>query len=112
MKYMSYINFNSNINELIEQIPYILFKKDPDSYYQYVNQHIINVGLVKKYDDILGKSDFEMSWRKDAEKYIEQDKLTLKGHTQFNLDILPMNDGNTFMHLCQKFPLYNEKRKI
>ncbi len=53
-----------------------------------------------------------MPWSNDAEKYIEQDQLTLKGVQQFNLDYLPRKDGSTMLHLCHKMPLYNEKNKI
>ena len=68
--------------------------------------------MFNSLEDIVGKSDFELPWHKDADKYIEQDQLTLKGVSQFNLDCLPRTDGSTMLHLCQKVPLYNEKGKI
>jgi len=98
--------------DLIDQLPFILFKKDPDSFYLYSNNHSLNINIFDNLGEIIGKSDFELPWYKDADKYIEQDQLCLKGVSQFALDYLPRKDGSTMMHLCHKSPIYNDKRKI
>ncbi len=106
------INPGVTETNLIDQLPYICFKRDPDSRFSYVSRQILNWGMFKSLDEIIGKSDFEMPWSNDAEKYIEEDQLSLKGNSQFLLHSLPRQDGTKLLHFCHKTPLYNEKNKI
>lgn len=97
---------------LIDSLPYICFKRDPDSRFSYVSKPILNWGLFNSLDEIIGKSDFDMPWHTKADQYIEEDQLALKGKSQFLLHSLPRLDGSALLHFCHKTPLYNDKRKV
>jgi DNA-binding CsgD family transcriptional regulator len=102
---------NEQVN-LLNQLPLLYFKKDPDSYYSFVSHQILKWNLINRLDECIGKNDFDMPWANEAEIYIKQDQLSLKGISQFNIDSLPKRDGTTLLHFCYKKPVYNESGKI
>lgn len=98
---------------LIDYLPFGCFSKDLNSHYSYINQTTIKSFLFKDKDEVIGKSDFDMPWKEDAELFQEKDKLTLvHGKPQSNLEVLPKRDGTKCLHLDHKIPMFSKTGEI
>lgn len=97
---------------LLDCLPCLCVLKDEQSNYIGFNQEAMNLLQINDRNEVLGRSDYDMPWKEYADRYIEQDKISLKGKKC--IDILPTTraDGSKTLLLAQKGPLYSDSGKI
>ena len=94
---------------IFDHIPQRVFWKDPELNYLGCNQTFAYDSGVMDPAEIVGKTDFDLSWKDLAELYRSEDRKVLKtGEPKLNFEekvIRP--DGSVFWVLTNKVPLLN-----
>lgn len=100
-------NRQTYLENLIEVIPYFIFWKNTESVYLGCNQKFAALVGEKCPKDVIGKTDFDLGWRKeDAELFLQGDKETMSGLPKINIEeILTQPDGSLIVMLVNKVPL-------
>ncbi len=95
---------------IISNIPQIVFWKDVNSRYQGCNQALLKFANLTHQNEVVGKTDYELPWREQAEKLVAADrevlasnepeiqyleKMVIKGvEYWFNRSKIPLHDAN------------------
>lgn len=107
------INEVLNYENILDQLPGIVFIKDSNFNYLFVNNAGINAAQFKDKDEVIGKSDLEMPWADLADKFVEQDTLSYMGQTQFTVELNPKAlGGSRSLTLLKKSPFYSSSKEI
>ena len=95
------------INTIIDSVPIRIFWKDKDGIYLGANQLFLDDAGLNKASDIIGKSDFEMTWRESAQQFIEDDAgVVNSGVPRLNYEeVQPKEDGSAIHIRTSKVPL-------
>lgn len=102
-----------NYEHILDQIPGICFIKDLHLDYAWINQGGINATRLGNREAIIGKSDYQMPWQFLANKFIEQDILSLQGKTQFTIEENPPDQkGDISLALLKKSPFFSKQNNI
>ena len=100
---------------IIDAIPVRIFWKDLKGFYLGANQHFINDANVASVDELIGKSDFDMSWTQEqAEGFRADDQEVIKSGIP-KLDIeeeITLSDGSSMWLNTNKVPIYDEGELI
>lgn len=99
---------------VINSIPSRVFWKDLDSKYIGCNKNFAEDAGVSSIADVIGKSDNDLIWKEDAEKFRADDKQVIQtGKPKINYNE-HFNDssGNTVSWKTNKMPLVNSKDQI
>jgi DNA-binding CsgD family transcriptional regulator len=107
---MSTVNIDPGM--VINNLPFVCFWKDPESNYLGCNPENLNAIKFQKLEDYVGKTDFDMPWRDEADKFIKQDKHALKGKIVLSVETLTSPSGVKSSFLVKKAPLYAPNKKI
>ncbi len=103
------------LRTVIDNIPQIIFWKNRDSVYLGCNKNFAQVSGVGTPDLIVGKTDFDLSW-KNSESYTcrEYDRNVMESDTpQYHvLEELRQPDGTDAFFDTNKIPLRDEKENI
>jgi PAS domain S-box-containing protein len=99
---------------VLDTIPVRVFWKDINSVYLGYNQALAQDTGLKNPEEIIGKTDFEMSWKEYAEFFINDDKEVFKsGEPKLNYDLqIAAPDGTQFTFKTSKIPLRNTKDEV
>ncbi len=62
------------LNTVICHLPGFIYWKDKDSKYIGGNSHFIKATQLAGLDDLIGKTDYDMPWKEQADAFIEDDK--------------------------------------
>jgi two-component system cell cycle sensor histidine kinase/response regulator CckA len=102
------------IEGIINAIPVRVFWKDKNLDYLGCNAIFARDAGFADPKDIIGKNDFQMSWRDQAEKYRGDDRQVIEsGSPKLLIEELQTTpDGNTITLLSSKIPLRNSKGEI
>ena len=92
---------------IIDSVPIRIFWKDKDGIYLGANQLFLDDAGLNKASDIIGKSDFEMTWRESAQQFIEDDAgVVNSGVPRLNYEeVQPKEDGSAIYIRTSKVPL-------
>jgi len=95
------------LNTIIDSVPIRIFWKDKDGIYLGANQLFLDDAGLNKASDIIGKSDFEMTWRESAQQFMEDDAgVVNSGVPRLNYEELqPKEDGSAIHIRTSKVPL-------
>src|SRR3989344_3704452 len=100
-------NLQQNIQDIFRHIPGYLYWKDVNSVYLGCNENFAKAAGLKKPEDIIGKTDFDLAWGKtEAELFRAGDRAVLRG--EYKLDFEEpqlMADGRRRTVLASKVPL-------
>lgn len=104
----------SLLHTILENVPIRVFWKDIDSNYLGCNTAFARSAGCSQPEDLLGKSDFQMCWKDQAEEFRYDDKRVIDSEipkigTEKEL-ITP--DGQTTWVRTSKVPLYDKGKKI
>ncbi|MBX3045313.1 MAG: PAS domain S-box protein [Candidatus Kapabacteria bacterium] len=98
----------SMLDHVINIVPQNIFWKGKDGKYLGCNKNFaIEVGL-KKTEDVIGKTDYDMPWnQKDREKYIADDNYVIQSKTRkmHIIEQLQSNDGSRKWIDTSKVPM-------
>lgn len=104
----------SLIERIINTIPVRVFWKDKNLIYQGCNTIFARDGGFEKPGDIIGKTDFDMAWKNQAQLYRADDLSVIESGDPKLLFEEPQTtpDGNTITLLTNKIPLRNIQGEI
>lgn len=102
------------IEGIINTIPVRIFWKDRNSVYLGCNKIFANDAGFSDPKDLIGKDDFHMGWRDQAELYRSGDRQVMESGNPILLNEEPQTtpEGNTIILLTNKIPLKNSKGEI
>ncbi|WP_165483349.1 ATP-binding protein [Legionella birminghamensis] len=98
------------LKKIIDSVPHIIFWKDIRSVYLGCNQRFASL-INLTPDEIVGKSDFELNWRKEeAELFVAGDLDAMSGNAKINVEETFLQaDGQVTIMLVSKVPIYDEQ---
>jgi len=102
------------IEGIINSIPVRIFWKDRNSVYLGCNKIFANDAGFSDPKDLIGKDDFQMGWRDQAELYRNGDRQVMESGNSILLNEEPQTtpEGNTIILLTNKIPLINPMGEI
>ena len=92
---------------VIDSVPARIFWKDLDLVYMGCNYHFAKDAGYENPEDVVGKNDYEMFWKKDAEVYRADDRFVIKtGEPKLNYeDLFSNKESKKLTWLTNKMPL-------
>jgi PAS domain S-box-containing protein len=102
------------LETIINTIPVRIFWKDLDGRYLGANKLFLNDASLKHESEIIGKNDFEMVWKKEAELYRADDKEVMFS-SKSKLNIIERQthlDGKEIIVDTSKVPLKDTKGDV
>ncbi len=98
------------MRNIIDNAPIRVFWKDKNSIYMGANKLFLQDSNILNEEDIIGKSDFEQSWKNDAKLYVDRDKEVMSSQKPIikSEETKTAPDGSTLYLLVSKIPLINE----
>jgi PAS domain S-box-containing protein len=99
---------------VIDTIPVRVFWKDKDLKYLGCNIHFARDAGFESPDELIGKSDLQMSWSNEAELYRQDDKAVIEsGENKLNYEEpQSRSDGKMFWLSSSKVPLRGRDGKV
>ncbi len=88
--------------------------KDVDGHFVMVNQAFLNWKNFQDVDQVIGKTDYELSPTVHADQFRADDQLVLSGRiVNDRLEVIPSKErGNITWFTTSKWPIYNHDKKI
>lgn len=106
---------NYELSTIIKKVPGFVFWKDTNCVLRGCNENFAyQVGL-KKPEDIVGKSDYDLPWKpEETERFLRDDKEIMRtGKEKINIEEpQTQKDGKQALLLTSKTPIRNEQNKI
>jgi PAS domain S-box-containing protein len=95
------------LKNIISHIPHFVFWKDRDSVYLGCNEAFAKSAGVESPDDIIGKTDYDLVWKENADSYRQYDRQIMEsGEPLLNFDEgQTREDGSQIARLTSKVPL-------
>jgi PAS domain S-box-containing protein len=104
---------NSYLANLLNHIPGSVYWKDRDSVYLGCNKFMARVSGLKSPEDVVGKTDHDLSWHKSADILQELDRAVIEnGEERTVEEVGQLADGKRATYLSTKVPLRDEKDNI
>lgn len=107
-------DLNKLLHAIINTVPMRIFFKDADLRFMGCNQAFARDAGCATPEELIGKDDYQMSWREQAEFYRADDRLVLdSGRAKLSYDEPQMSAaGVTNWMRTSKVPLRNENNEI
>ncbi len=102
------------LSTIIDTLPARVWWKDRDSRYIGCNIHVAQDAGLDHPDQMIGKTDFDMIWASEAERFVANDRGVIEsGMPRFHNDKPQvLEDGSTRWVNISQFPLKDTKGKI
>jgi len=102
------------MREIIDTVPARIFWKDKDNRYLGANKLFLQDAGLTKEEEIIGKTDFDMVWKENAEAFITDDNKVITSGVPKLLfeELLPLGDGTIKYLLTSKVPLIDDSDRI
>jgi PAS domain S-box-containing protein len=102
------------LQAIVDNIPRAIFWKDKDLYFLGCNIAFAKIAGVKSTQEIIGKSDYDMSWSGQAEAYRKDDQEVMdKRESKLNIEEVNTNGvGDETWVLTSKVPIINRKEEV
>jgi len=99
---------------VINSVPARIFWKDLNLVYLGCNIHFVKDSGMKKSEDVIGKDDYVLVWKKDADEYRADDKLVIStGKPKLNYEEGFLDsEGKKVWWMTSKMPLRSSDGKI
>ena len=105
----------SILHDILTNIPHYVFWKDCNLVYLGCNQAFARAAGVKRPEDIVGKTDYDLAWEKDeADLYrkVDEEVITTKQPILNFEEPQRKADGSRITLLTSKVPLFDEEGKV
>ncbi|QSZ42791.1 EAL domain-containing protein [Sulfurimonas aquatica] len=108
------INSNNLLHTIINTVPVRIFWKDLDLNFLGCNELFANDARKKDESEIIGKSDYDLSWKNEAEIYRADDRSVLDSQIPklFFEEPQTNSDGEEMWLRTSKIPLYDSENKL
>ena len=101
------------LQSVVEHVPARIFWKDRDLRYLGCNTQFAKDAGYSRPDELIGKTDFEMAWKKQAELYRTDDVAVMQGHPKLGYEEPQTTpDGHVIWLRTSKVPLRDEDNGI
>jgi PAS domain S-box-containing protein len=102
------------LEDIINYIPHHIFWKDKNGVFVGCNKHFAAAAGFEHPWDLIGKTDKDMPWHEQAQKYREDDMAVMRaGLPQVDIeDTQTRIDGTVITALVSKVPLFDTKKRI
>lgn len=104
----------ATLQGIVDNIPRAIFWKDKELRFMGCNKIFANVAGAKSPEELVGKTDFDMSWSAQADAY-RKDDLEVMRKNQPKLDIEEVNinsEGQESWVLTSKVPISNQEGDV
>ncbi len=98
---------NRQLRDLLDYSPNVIFLKDPEGRFLFINQYgekYLNV----RNQDIVGKTVHDIFPKKDADRYVKEDQQVLETREPLTIEDVMMKNHATRTYVLTKFPLFDE----
>lgn len=103
----------SMLRLIIDSLPQAVFWKDRDGRFLGCNQQLLRDAGLSSEAEIVGKTDFEMPWRDQADAYRADDQEVMCNGPKLNIEKpLTRSDGTTIWLRTSKLPLQRDGEVI
>lgn len=102
---------NIDALRILDRIDQYVFLKDPQGIYRYVNEPLARIASVTPAE-MVGKTDRELSWRVDAERWAETDAQVLAGKSIIRAEETYHCLDGEFKFLVTKIPYRTDDGEI
>lgn len=95
------------LQKIIDLVPVAMFWKDMDGVYLGANKRFVEDAQLDDVSQMIGKTDYDMTWRRDAEKFREDDAAVVRSgvpRLQYEEE-QPKEDGSCIHLVTSKVPL-------
>ncbi|MDR2251785.1 MAG: PAS domain-containing protein, partial [Endomicrobium sp.] len=101
------------ISDILEGTPGCIYWKDVDGVYLGCNQAEAEVLGFKSSKEVIGKTDYDLSWKNEAEILRKVDQRIMQSEVfEQILEEVTTSDGRKVIMLTKKSPLYDDKNNI
>lgn len=102
------------LSAVLDTVPAAIFWKDTQSTYMGCNRHFANLASHETPEQIIGKTDNDLTWKDHADDYHNHDnQIISSGIAYLNIEkTFIRNDGSTRILNVSKFPLRNKNNQI
>ncbi len=110
-KSLALLNEKRLLKTIIDSAPIRIFWKDSNGVYLGCNRGFLDDAHLQEELQIIGKTDYEMVWKEDAERFREDDRRVREsGVPELNfIERQPQKDGSYLMLSTSKVPLKDSK---
>lgn len=112
-KSLELINERRLLKTIIDSAPIRIFWKDLQGVYLGCNKAFLGDAQLRDESDIIGKTDFDMVWKKDAKRFIKDDKeVTDSGKAKLNyIEAQPQENGRDLVLSTSKVVLNDSSNR-
>src|SRR3990167_6837972 len=98
------------LKNIISNVPHDIFWKDGNGRFLGCNHHFAQAAGFNSPNELVGKTDYDMPWREQAEKYIQDDLEVIRTRKEkLGIeDVQTQADGKVIVALVSKVPLIDE----
>ncbi|MEF3273016.1 MAG: PAS domain S-box protein [Chloroflexus sp.] len=94
---------------VIDNLPVGIFWKDKESRFLGCNRRVLNDAGLASFNEIIGKTDFDLPWHKHAPIYKYSDRVIMNTGPKLNIEeTLTRSDGSTILVRTSKVPLQRD----
>ena len=104
----------SFIQNILDTVPSRIFWKDKQGVYLGANKLFVEDAELTEIDDLIGKTDWELKWKIEAQSYIDDDQSVMesgKVRKRFE-ETQTFEDGTIKNLITSKIPLRNNKNEV
>ncbi|MCK4608034.1 MAG: PAS domain-containing protein [Gammaproteobacteria bacterium] len=98
------------LEDMIANMPCNVYWKDSNGLFVWCNKNQLKAAGLEKLEDIVGKSDYDLIWREDADFLRRIDKEVMESGMPKTLEEMSCtisSNGKRFIYLSHKVPLYD-----
>ncbi|WP_373469798.1 PAS domain-containing protein [Candidatus Endomicrobiellum cubanum] len=100
-------------NNILMYIPGYVYWKDLNGVYLGCNQMEAELAGLKSPEEMIGKADYDFSWKDTASILQKTDKMVIQSRVPEEVIEIPtLSDGRTVVMLTRKSPLYDENNNV
>lgn len=103
---------NIDALKILDRIDQYVFLKDREGIYRYANQPFAMIAGMNAAEAIIGKTDRELAWRVDAERWFVTDAQVLAGQSILRMEESYRCAEGDIKFLITKIPYRNEQGEI
>ncbi|MCX7114649.1 MAG: ATP-binding protein [Gammaproteobacteria bacterium] len=113
MKHSKVESLDSYYENMIELMPGNVYWKDKDGILRGCNNNLAKILKLTSCKDIIGKTDYDISLKKDADKIKKIDlEVMTNGVEQINEECYTLPDGSLVTYLTQRSPILNKQGQV
>ena len=102
------------LQSVVNHVPHFIFWKNKDSVFLGCNLQFAKSAGLNHPDDIVGKTDFDLPWSKEAQRYVDDDlKVIRSGQAKLNIEEPQTSpNGTPLTILTSKVPMLDAHNNV